>query len=102
MPSWIEDTAFDEAVATLKLRADNALKNAEKRPNRNVVDPFQTLLLASAFHVVDSSDLIRRQQVESAMRGMSNALGEFHQSILGSVGGWENHDALYDLKKARA
>ena len=38
------------------------------------------------------------QQAESAIRGMSGALGEFHQSILGSVGGWENHDALYDLK----
>lgn len=29
---------------------------------------------------------------------MSGALGTFHQSILGSVCGWENHDALYDLK----
>ena len=32
----------------------------------------------------------------SAIRGLSNALGEFHQKILGSVNGWENRDAGYD------
>ena len=32
------------------------------------------------------------------MRGMSNALGSFHQHILGSVDGWVNHDAGYDLE----
>ena len=32
------------------------------------------------------------------MRGMSNALGEFHQTVLGSATGWEDHDAGYDLK----
>ena len=100
MPSWIDDTAFDGAVLTLKQRAEDALLNAEKRRRKNAIDPFQTLLLASTFDVVDSVELARLQQVESAMRGMSNALGEFHQSVLGSVKGWENHDSGYDLRCA--
>lgn len=29
---------------------------------------------------------------------MSNALGEFHQKVLGGVDGWINHDAGYDLE----
>ena len=29
---------------------------------------------------------------------MSNALGIFHQTVLGSVNGWEDHDTGYDLK----
>ena len=29
---------------------------------------------------------------------MSNAIGRFHQSVLASVDGWENHDAGYDLE----
>ena len=29
---------------------------------------------------------------------MSNAIGTFHQSVLGSVEGWLNHDTGYDLE----
>ena len=38
------------------------------------------------------------QEVESTLRGLSNALGEFHQNVLGSVRGWQNHDSGYDLE----
>lgn len=98
MLSWIDENAFNDAVQNLKYGALDALTNAEKRRRKNVVDPFHTLLLASTFEVEDSSYLVNLQQAESAIRGMSGSLGKFHQSILGSVGGWQNHDALYDLK----
>lgn len=98
MLPWIDENAFDVAVQNLKNGALDALTNAEKRRRRNVIDPFHTLLLASTFNVEASSNLVGLQQAESAIRGMSGSLGTFHQSILGSVGGWQNHDALYDLK----
>ncbi len=100
MLSWISDTAFDEAIQDLQQSAEDALTKAESRRRKNVVDPFFTLLLASTFSVAESADLGDLQQAESAIRGMSGALGAFHQSILGSVSGWEDHDALYDLKSA--
>ena len=98
MPSWIDESAFLEAVAVLKQHAEDALNESETRRKRNVVDPFLSLLIASTFGVENPEELIRLQQVESAMRGMSGALGVFHQTVLASVSGWENHDALYDLK----
>lgn len=98
MLDWIDENSFDFAVQNLKHGALDALANAEKRRRKNVVDPFHTLLLASTFDVKASSNLVELQQAESAIRGMSGSLGTFHQSILGSVGGWQNHDALYDLK----
>ncbi|MCE2471330.1 MAG: Eco47II family restriction endonuclease [Anaerolineae bacterium] len=98
MLSWIDEEAFDQAITALRQSAQDALTHADKRRRRNVVDPFLTLLLSSTFSIDRSEDLSTIQQAESAIRGMSGALGTFHQSILGSVTGWENHDSLYDLK----
>ena len=98
MLPWISEVAFDQAVEDLKQSAEAALTNAEKRRTKNVIDPFLTLLLASTFSVDQASDLASVQQAESAIRGMSGALGSFHQAVLGSISGWENHDALYDLQ----
>ena len=98
MLSWIDETTFDQAVQTLVQRAEDARAKAEERRVKNVVDPFWTLLVASTFEVQARTDLRSLQQFESALRGMSNALGEFHQIVLGSIDGWENHDKGYDLK----
>ena len=98
MPAWIADADFNREVNTLRQRATDALENAQKRRVRNVVDPFQSLVVASTFDIQDRATLSDFQRAESAIRGLSNALGEFHQKILGSVNGWENHDAGYDLE----
>ncbi len=100
MLSWISEEAFQRALTDLRQSAEDALTHADRRRTKNVVDPFLTLLLSSSFSISSASDLSSVQRAESAIRGMSGALGAFHQSILGSVRGWENHDALYDLKNS--
>ena len=40
----------------------------------------------------------RRNGLASAIQGASNAMGEFHQGILGAIPGWVDHDAGYDLE----
>ena len=98
MVTWISDSDLDGEIQLLRERAKSALQDAEVRRVRNVVDPFLSLLLASTFDLQNPAALTNIQRAESAIRGMSNALGEFHQRILGSVHGWANHDAGYDLE----
>ena len=98
MPIWIADSDFERAVTRLQSRAKKSFDNAETRRVRNVVDPFLTLVIASTFDISDLDELGSAQRLASAIQGTSNAMGEFHQGILGSVPGWVDHDAGYDLE----
>ena len=98
MLAWISDEKLSEEIGFLQQRTQRAWKDAEERRVRNVIDPFLSLVIASVFSIQDPEKLVNIQNVESALRGLSNALGDFHQRILGSVDGWENHDAGYDLE----
>lgn len=96
--SWISAESLQLHVDALQGAANRALSDSGKKRNRNVVDPFSSLLVASAFELDEAANLISLQNAESGLRGMSNALGRFHQNILASVAGWNDHDAGYDLE----
>ena len=98
MLAWISDEKLYHEINTLLTRAQNAWEKAEERRIQNVIDPFQSLVIASVFDIREPEELADTQRKESALRGLSNAIGNFHQQILGSVDGWENHDAGYDLE----
>ncbi len=96
--SWIDNEILQSHIETLIESAQNSLAQAQERRHSHVVDPFSSLSIAVAAQVKDSSELNRLQDTEAALRGMSNALGAFHQGVLGSIEGWKNHDAGYDLE----
>ena len=98
MIAWISDEKLSDEIVRLQQRTRSAWEDAEERRTRNVIDPFLSLVIASVFSIQDRKELVNIQNAESALRGLSNALGNFHQQILGSVDGWENHDAGYDLE----
>ena len=98
MLAWISDEKLSEEIGLLQQRTQRAWEDAEERRIRNVIDPFLSLVIASVFGIQDPKELVKIQNAESALRGLSNAIGNFHQQILGSVDGWENHDAGYDLE----
>lgn len=97
MPDWIPDSALDAAVGTLRASSNKAVEESEQRQKRNVIDPFQSLLLASTYKIRELDQFANYQDLNSALRGMSNAIGLFHQQVLSSVEGWINYDAGYDL-----
>lgn len=89
---------MDQAIDELLLSSKRALEEAPSRQKANVVDPFQSLVVASTFEVKSVDHFESLQAINSSLRGISNALGRFHQTILGAVPGWINHDAGYDLE----
>ena len=95
--SWIADDDLHSAVTDLIRSAHNAINLAEKRMQKNVVDPFSSLMIASTLNIDSKDNLLSIQKTLSGLSGMSNALGVFHQKILGSIQGWENHDTGFDL-----
>lgn len=96
--NWISDQALDGAISKFRDSATRALEQSARRQQRNVVDPFSSLLIASTFGVNSRDELLRLQNSNSALNGMANALGHFHQEVLGEIQGWVNHDAGYDLE----
>lgn len=58
MLAWISETAFESAFQDLRRSAQDALNHADKRRQKNVVDPFLTLLLSSTFAIENSSELV--------------------------------------------
>ena len=96
--SWIDADELDRHVDTLRGSAQRAIDQAGARRVANVVDPFASVVVASTYDASTPDELARVQNAESGLRGMSNALGKFHQSVLASVAGWTDHDAGYDLE----
>ena len=82
--NWISD----EAISRFRASAARALEQSVRRQRRNVVDPFLSLLIADTFGATGKDELLRLQNSNSALRGMTNALGHFHQEILGEIPGW--------------
>ncbi len=95
---WISPADLDLHIEGLMKKSKNAAEKASRRRSKNVIDPFSSLLISATYIVNEKSDLEKMQNIESGVRGMSNALGDFHQKILSSVDGWNNHDAGYDLE----
>ena len=100
MISWISTASLDEKIEHMLASVRGSRDNASSRRAVNSVDPFSSLMIATAFGLTTSRELENVQNAEAAMRGFSNALGTFHQSVLGAVNGWVNHDAGYDLECA--
>lgn len=96
--SWISEEDLDGAISTLISNSNAARVEAGKRMLSNVVDPFSSLLLASTLEIDSGNALRNIQESFGGISGMFNAIGLFHQALLGSVEGWKNHDAGYDLE----
>jgi len=88
-------------TAMLKVALGAKIK-AQREFSKNVIDPFAPIFEMSGFnadHTAWKESELQRQ----AQKTLSNSLGEFHQSILGSIDGWEDlkTGGQVDLKNDR-
>jgi len=69
--------------------AQEASGLAEENFYSNVVDPFSAIFDALRQEIA-LADWIKQEKARQIQKTMQNALGKFHQSILGSMNGWED------------
>lgn len=86
---FISDKDLIDAVDRVVRIINSAEKDAEKHLHKNVIDPFSAL-----FHGVTSAityqEWIEQEKARQSQKTMQNAIGDFHQEILGAITGWED------------
>jgi hypothetical protein len=69
--------------------ANKASSESDKKLNSNVIDPFSAVF-DSLRQNISLTEWLEQEKARQIQKTLQNAVGEFHQSILGSVDGWEN------------
>ena len=87
--SWIEDKQFNDAILQLVKVAKEALEQSETDFTKNVIDPFSAIFQVAGFGI-DYDSWVISEQARQAQKTLQNQVGVFHQSILGSVIGWQD------------
>lgn len=86
--SFISDEKLEEIVGRVFRNAENGLHTAVNNLGKNVIDPFSSLLEMSSFEV-EKTEWLQRERTRQAQKTFSNHIGHFHQSVLGSIDGWD-------------
>lgn len=96
---YISDDELYKATKTLVDAALSAKNKFEKNPYRNVIDPFSALF-DSASQQINTEEWMLQERARQIQKALQNALGDFHQTILGAMPGWidAGKGGSYDVK----
>lgn len=86
---FISDENLISAVATVVAVIENADLNTEENLHKNVIDPFSALF-QGVTHTISYKEWINQEKARQVQKTMQNAIGNFHQEILGIMVGWKN------------
>lgn len=86
---FVEDDAIELCVRVVLDKATAARASKEKDVFKNVVDPFSAVFDASV-QGISLASWLEQEKSRQAQKTMQNAVGEFHQQVIGSVKGWES------------
>lgn len=89
--SFISDQKLEEYTREVVKKAQAKAQEAEKTLYVNVVDPFSSLF-DSARQGITTEDWMEQEKARQVQKTLQNALGKFHQKVIGEIPGW--HDAL--------
>jgi len=85
---WLQDDDLLKAIKHVDQKYRAALKNQTlKNFTKNVIDPF-TFVFDIKLANKESKDWIIEEATRQSQKTLNNAVGEFHQIILGSCQGW--------------
>ena len=87
--NFIDDEDLIEAVRCVLSVAERATSKAETELEKNVLDPFAALF-SVAYNHISLEDWNRLEKERQAQKSIQNAIGEFHQKLLGSFYGWKD------------
>ena len=83
---WISK---DELVAICRSLLQEAKPKKAELDYRNVVDPFSALFDITV-NDMTYDDWIKAEVRRQQQKSLQNAIGKFHQTVLGAVDGWED------------
>ena len=94
---WITDADLEAATDAFVASIAKCKDEQSKRQRRNVLDPFSLISIAHVFAAPTADDVLDYAGTSAVIGCIGNALGTFHQQVLGNAEGWRNHDRGFDL-----
>lgn len=87
---WIDDEDLEtEVKRVIKSYKKSLLDNIQpKKFHSNVIDPFDVMFKTSIINQ-STDEWINQELVRQTQKTLANAIGEFHQSLIGHCEGWE-------------
>ena len=95
--SWIADDVLQAATSTFVDSIARSREENQDRMRRNVLDPFLLASMAHMFGAETVEEVLDYAANSTAVGSIGNALGRFHQQVLGGANGWRDHDRGFDL-----
>ena len=86
---FIKDKDLYQHVKVVLDVAKNATDDAEEKIYSNVTDPFSALFDASN-QSISLAEWMGQEKSRQIQKTLQNAIGEFHQNMLGPMPGWIN------------
>jgi hypothetical protein len=87
--SFIEDKKYLDLVKKLLTTTEEKVREVKDDFHKNVIDPFIGLFEMASLRI-NPKEWVRREKNRQLNKAVSNALGKFHQQLLGSVNGWKD------------
>lgn len=87
LPYITDKDLFEHTKKVLDI-ALSAEQKKEEKFHKNVIDPFSAIFDAMRLRL-SLSNWVEVEQSRQVQKTMQNAIGDFHEDILGSVEGWE-------------
>ncbi|MCX6739796.1 MAG: Eco47II family restriction endonuclease [Candidatus Parcubacteria bacterium] len=86
---FISDKDFIDAIDKVIRVIENAENNSVINLHKNVIDPFSALFDGIS-HSITYKQWLEQEKARQLQKTMQNAIGDFHQQILGAIPGWAN------------
>lgn len=86
---FISDRDLIAAVTKVVKIIEAAEHDAQSKLHKNVIDPFSALFHGLT-HGISVKEWTEQEKMRQTQKTMQNAIGDFHQEILGAIPGWEN------------
>lgn len=87
--TYISDDSLLNCFKNLLVATSKGELKAKDNFERNIIDPFSTLLEMAIFDC-DKNSWVKSETKRQTQKSLTNAIGTFHQQVLGSVAGWVN------------
>lgn len=89
IPFVDDDTLVKEVKAVINTISKAINNTAEKTIFKNAIDPFSAIFEAECIGL-SLQDWLGNEKMRQNQKTLQNAIGNFHQNILGSIDGWES------------